>query len=246
VTWFKVDDGLPASRKVLSIPRAKRCQAMGLWALAGAWCSGELTDGRLPGYMVAELGGTKALARVLIEAGLWVESGSDYVFHDWDEYQPTSEDVKLKRKKNAERLALWREKNKAGNAVGNAVTDDVSNDGETQPPTRPDPTRPDPLVKEEREPRKRGQRLPDGWLPTADVRAAMAEQFPQVNLRLAHDKFMDHWRNQPGAKGLKLDWNLTWRNWIRSEAERTPSSRINGHAPPPPAYEEAPMREPTW
>lgn len=77
-------------------------------------------------------------------------------------------------------------------------------------------------------PRKRGTRLPDEWVPDQRVRIEMAEQFPHVNLRLAHDKFVDYWRSQPGAKGVKLDWNGTWRNWIRREAERTPT-RTNGH-----------------
>jgi hypothetical protein len=32
------------------------------------------------------------------------------------------------------------------------------------------------------------------------------------------DRFRDYWIAQPGAKGIKLDWPATWRNWIRRAA----------------------------
>ena len=30
------------------------------------------------------------------------------------------------------------------------------------------------------------------------------------------EKFKDYWIAQPGQKGVKLDWDATWRNWVRS------------------------------
>jgi hypothetical protein len=35
-----------------------------------------------------------------------------------------------------------------------------------------------------------------------------------------HEAFCDYWRGIPGAKGRKLDWVATWRNWMRREHER--------------------------
>jgi hypothetical protein len=29
--------------------------------------------------------------------------------------------------------------------------------------------------------------------------------------------FADHWKSVPGTKGVKLDWDATWRNWVRSQ-----------------------------
>jgi hypothetical protein len=29
-------------------------------------------------------------------------------------------------------------------------------------------------------------------------------------------KFRDYWIAQPGQRGVKLDWNATFRNWVRS------------------------------
>lgn len=41
--------------------------------------------------------------------------------------------------------------------------------------------------------------------------------------------FRDHWRSQPGAKGVKSDWAATWRNWLR----RAAGFRGGGSASPP-------------
>lgn len=83
-------------------------------------------------------------------------------------------------------------------------------------------------------PRKRGCRLPDNWLPDPNVREQMAAEFPNVDLKHAHAKFVDYWQSKAGKDAAKLDWNRTWRNWIRSEAERTPGGKphTNGNTAP--------------
>ena len=39
-------------------------------------------------------------------------------------------------------------------------------------------------------------------------------------LRSQHRQFIDYWIAQPGQRGTKLDWDATWRNWMRRSAER--------------------------
>ncbi len=60
-----------------------------------------------------------------------------------------------------------------------------------------------------------GTRLPEGWLPSAPVRAAMKDAAPLVDLKTEHERFTDYWIAQPGARGRKTDWDATWRNWMR-------------------------------
>lgn len=67
-----------------------------------------------------------------------------------------------------------------------------------------------------------GSRLPDDWQPEE---SAFAGASP---VTLA--KFRDYWRAQPGAKGRKTDWQATWRNWCRREAEQ-PKPKL--HTLPP-------------
>jgi hypothetical protein len=47
----------------------------------------------------------------------------------------------------------------------------------------------------------------------------MRSNHPHIDLDYELDKFRDHWTDQPGAKGRKVDWIGTYRNWIRRAAE---------------------------
>jgi hypothetical protein len=71
---------------------------------------------------------------------------------------------------------------------------------------------------------KTATRVPDDFQPTEEMRAwFVGEGLPGViDGKIEHEKFMDYWRACPGAKGRKLDWAATWRNWMRTAAERAP------------------------
>ncbi len=70
----------------------------------------------------------------------------------------------------------------------------------------------------------RGTRLPADWTLTtklaAEARRVRSDlELPpltDVELRAEGAKFRDHWHAASGAKGVKLDWLATWRNWIRN------------------------------
>lgn len=67
--------------------------------------------------------------------------------------------------------------------------------------------------------RTRGTRLPDDWEPTGPDFAVAAQLLTEAGARAEVEKFRDHWKQQAGAKGVKLDWNAAWRNWFRRAAE---------------------------
>lgn len=62
----------------------------------------------------------------------------------------------------------------------------------------------------------KGSRLPEGWMPSGEMVEFASD------LRLPADviaaEFRDYWIACPGAKGVKLDWSATWRNWCRRAA----------------------------
>jgi uncharacterized protein YdaU (DUF1376 family) len=71
----------------------------------------------------------------------------------------------------------------------------------------------------------RGTRLPQDWtLPTEwaseayQYRTPNGDYLTEEEIRHEADKFRDHWHSQPGTKGTKLNWQSTWRNWIRNGA----------------------------
>ncbi len=75
----------------------------------------------------------------------------------------------------------------------------------------------------------RGSRLSADWEPSPDDLAYAAEQgFDERATHEIADHFADHWRAQPGQKGVKLDWPATWRNWIRRERRPVPRNSRNG------------------
>lgn len=105
MAWFKVDDGFYTSHKVLSIPRESRHAAIGVWLLAGTWSADKMTDGKVPMYVLRDMGVEFEIMMTLIDAGLWISGDDDdfIEFHDWCEYQPTREQLEAKAQARHER-----------------------------------------------------------------------------------------------------------------------------------------------
>ena len=74
-------------------------------------------------------------------------------------------------------------------------------------------------------PHKRGTRLDPAWIPSPESRAKILAESPTLDLKREHEKFADYWTGIPGQKGVKLDWDATWRNWMRRAAESARPSR---------------------
>lgn len=60
-------------------------------------------------------------------------------------------------------------------------------------------------------------RLPADWVPSDDDFDFCAKERADLAPLDVADRFRDYWIAQPGAKGRKLDWSATWRNWVRNE-----------------------------
>ncbi|MDQ0726833.1 hypothetical protein [Microbacterium sp. W4I20] len=145
MTWFKVDDGFWSHPKTATLSDA----AVTLWVRAGAYSCQHLTDGVIKRPVLRLVGDVDAAAE-LVDCNLWITTKDGWRFHDWDEYQETSETVKKRRDDARERQKKAREarENKRAMSQGSSrVTDGVTNAVSSLPPTRPDPTRPDLLKK---------------------------------------------------------------------------------------------------
>ena len=72
-------------------------------------------------------------------------------------------------------------------------------------------------------PKQRGTRLPADWVLSRAWAEQAREIGPTLTTEQIHEiaaEFHDYWVAVPGAKGCKLDWLATWRNWVRKEARR--------------------------
>ena len=68
---------------------------------------------------------------------------------------------------------------------------------------------------------KRATRLPDDWyLPRSWGEWAMQQGMTAEAIRLEAEKFADYWHSKAGQGATKLDWQATWRNWIRRASEQ--------------------------
>jgi len=57
--------------------------------------------------------------------------------------------------------------------------------------------------------------LPDAWRPTARHRGLSEQQIDAIAKR-----FYRHWTTQAGQKGLKLNWQRVWDNWVDNEIDK--------------------------
>lgn len=104
MTWFKVDDGFADHPKVDALLEGKYGEAaLALWTLAGVWSAKHLQNGKVPAARVRKLGIKRAelAAAELVRVGLWHPTDDGFVFHQWDEHQPTREKVLAERARKA-------------------------------------------------------------------------------------------------------------------------------------------------
>lgn len=64
--------------------------------------------------------------------------------------------------------------------------------------------------------KKNGTRFSIPDLPT-DWEAFCRKERPDLEPQMIFQIFSDHWKSKPGKDGVKLDWQATWRNWVRNQ-----------------------------
>jgi hypothetical protein len=74
-------------------------------------------------------------------------------------------------------------------------------------------------------PRPKACRLPDDWYPNVAGVELARKTIGEVAGDRELEKFRDFWRANSGKDGAKLDWDATWRNWIRNADDRRPTQR---------------------
>lgn len=112
--WFRVEDNFHQHPKVLRAGNA----AVGLWVRCGTWSAQYLTDGFIPANIAATYGRPREI-RQLVIAHLWAENDGGFLMTDYLDYNPSAEEVKLRRKVEAE-IRRAGGQSRAANATRNA------------------------------------------------------------------------------------------------------------------------------
>jgi uncharacterized protein YdaU (DUF1376 family) len=63
---------------------------------------------------------------------------------------------------------------------------------------------------------KKGSRLSQDWFLSKSMGEWATQERPDLDVRQVAEQFKDYWIAQAGQKGVKLDWDATWRNWVRN------------------------------
>jgi len=67
---------------------------------------------------------------------------------------------------------------------------------------------------------KKGTRLTSDWVLSKSLGDWALAEKPHLtadNIRRMAESFRDYWIAKPGKDGVKLDWEATWRNWVRKD-----------------------------
>lgn len=207
MTWFKIDDGFWSHPKTMALS----AEAVALWVRAGAYSCQHLTDGHILSRVTPLLDPSEDReehAAELVAAGLWDEDPEGYRFHDWDEYQESSEAVKKRRDQ-------WKQRQQRARSKGDVtphVTRDSRRDSRMESRSEslsPVPSRPTHSSSKSEAP-KRVEQLPDNWEPT-DKHADIARE-RGIDLAVEAEKFRD-WCGATGRTYKNHD--LAFNGWLR-------------------------------
>lgn len=239
--YFAIDDHWWAHDKTIQMTDG----AQALWARAGSWAAGHLTDGFVPDHVLPVLRAKPRHVSELIRLNLWLKTTGGYTFQGWADHQPTKEDVERKRRLNRERQRQYRaakqEQSRVTDTVTNDVTDNVTNGvshafaghvshaTQTQTQTQPRPNPNSSLGPQQRPKTQQGTRLPERWMPSPENIQRMSAEHPTVDLRMETAQFTDYWTAKTGKDATKRDWDATWRNWIRRAATSGRAAQATSH-----------------
>jgi hypothetical protein len=224
--WIKVEKATPDKPEILRMARElciDRDAVFGKLILIWMWFDQNSVDGVVDGAVDADVDAVVRMtgfASVMRSVG-WLFDKPD------DEADPTIHSTHIpglalpnfdrhngetakKRALRNDRQAKWRSK-----SVDVYVDAHVDTTSSTKASTREEKRREEKIKKESR----RATRLPSDWQPSEILKAWAFKERPDLEISTTIAKFVDHWRAAPGSKGVKLDWDATFRNWVRGERQ---------------------------
>lgn len=115
-------------------------------------------------------------------------------------------------------------------SIGNSISDSENKNGQQEKIKFDDANAPN---------NKKGSRIQDSFeAPEEWIQWALAQR-KDWDKDLAWQEsmaFKDHWISKPGKDGLKLDWQATWRNWVRNS--RNSKQKHSSYSPTKPSINQ--------
>jgi uncharacterized protein YdaU (DUF1376 family) len=70
---------------------------------------------------------------------------------------------------------------------------------------------------------QRGSRLANDWVLPNEWEYFANKERPDLDAKQVFDQFKDYWCAKAGKDAIKLDWQATWRNWVRNQKTAKPN-----------------------
>lgn len=252
MAWVRLDDHFDEHDKFV----AAGYDAGWMFIRSLANCNRRESDGHIPTAQLARIGSDfgprkrQQLAARLVSVGMWHEPGHDcdrcpdpgegWQVHDYPDYQLSRASKENERSEARERMRRARKAN-----TDRSSEDVRTEQGENDPRSSVNPG-PGPVPEVPKEPQSgasrgkprsdRATRIPDGWTPDPEAQLQREAEQARVDLHRELERFRDYWHAQPGAKGRKVSWQATWRNWLRRAIDDRP--KPNGTPRPPPRSQQ--------
>ena len=174
-------------------------------------------DGRIPAVMMHRMWTAEVVAELVgshDERPLMFhdEAADVYVIRDYAAHQQTTTDREEMSSKRSESGKLGANKRWNGKRMASAMANGWQTDGkgiaETETETE--------SKKIKRVSATRGTRLSADWMPSEALTEWAEGERADLDVGKQIAAFKDYWPAQPGQKGVKVDWELTFKNWIRN------------------------------
>ena len=225
--WYRAYEGTVTDAKLAEVALVAGCSrsvAIAAWHCileAAATCNSggafDTTPRRVAAILCEPLGLITAIFTEFAALGMI----SDSVVTSWSRRQYESDS-------STERSRRHREAKRNGDAT---LQQQHATPPETETETETEEVKTDsPVVSTlgTRAAAKRGTRLAPDWQPKP-----LPDDFdPPATPGLIErelSRFRDYWAAAPGSKGVKLDWDATWRNWLRRSTETPHGNRMAGN-----------------
>lgn len=79
--------------------------------------------------------------------------------------------------------------------------------------------------------KSKGTRIPDDWVLSKKLGEWAHAEKPHWSIdkiRSEAEAFKDYWLSVAGARGIKQDWDATWRNWVRRSNDAPMAGQTGG------------------
>lgn len=179
----------------------------------------QLTDGFLDERVALRKWGLDVLDELASNHDLrpsLVRMDGGWQIRDYAEHQITRADIEAKREAGrkggrASGQARLKQNMNENEAPASSLLEQKPNEIEAKRETETETS----TSNEVERTRKRGSRLSEQWLPSSESVAIIKRDAPDVDHKTEHATFVDYWIAQPGQRGVKTNWDSTWRNWMR-------------------------------